>query len=59
MGAASSMEYSQDEMDQLKQLMQDHKVLVLSKTYCPFCTKAKRVGLHGKRDSVSLYIVII
>ncbi|CAF1458113.1 unnamed protein product [Adineta steineri] len=35
----------------IKQLIQDHKVIVFSKTYCPYCTKAKKVlGKYKIKD---------
>ncbi|UJR33876.1 hypothetical protein I4U23_021297 [Adineta vaga] len=45
MAATSSDERSATESinDKIKQLIKDHKVIVFSKTYCPYCTKAKKV----------------
>ncbi|UJR13446.1 hypothetical protein I4U23_000460 [Adineta vaga] len=37
--------------DKVKQLIIDHQVIVFSKTYCPYCVKAKRVlGKYKLKD---------
>ncbi|CAF0733659.1 unnamed protein product [Rotaria sp. Silwood1] len=37
--------------DEINQLLKDHKVIVFSKTYCPYCTKAKKIlGKYKLKD---------
>jgi glutaredoxin 3 len=37
--------------DTVKQLINDHKVIVFSKTYCPYCVKAKDIlGKYKLKD---------
>ena len=46
-------------MEEVKQLVEQHPVLVLSKTYCPYCREAKQIlggyeALEGKMEIVEL-----
>ncbi|CAF0746216.1 unnamed protein product [Rotaria sordida] len=37
--------------DEINQLIKDHKVMVFSKTNCPYCTKAKKIlGKYKIKD---------
>eukprot|EP00455_Lapot_gusevi_P056984 TRINITY_DN9580_c0_g1_i1.p1 TRINITY_DN9580_c0_g1~~TRINITY_DN9580_c0_g1_i1.p1 ORF type:complete len:116 (+),score=16.22 TRINITY_DN9580_c0_g1_i1:63-410(+) len=42
MGQSSSTTISQDAVSAVQSMIQSNKVMIFSKTYCPYCSKAKK-----------------